>query len=174
MMLKADPKLVVVLAAIPVIVVAACGGEPQKEPTAATATASATPPPPATAETSPPKEPTAAVDAGAGPKQGKEGECDALQDDANSTLDAARISVDKVCKKDADCMPIKGRACSFNCANGAIPKGEQKEWDTAMAKVKDGACKKWTDNQCDKLKTRPAPKCDDKKVASDKAHCPLK
>jgi hypothetical protein len=178
MILKADFRSVAVLAAIPVALVVACGGEQQKEPTAATATASAPEtPPPGPAETTAPKEPTAAapaVDAGAGPKKGKEGECDALRDEANSTLDAARIGVDKVCKKDADCMAIKGRACTFDCANGAIPQGEQKGWDDAMAKVKGGACKKWTENECEKLRTKPPPKCEDKKVWCDKGHCALK
>lgn len=157
-------------------VVVACGSEPKKEPTAATATppASETPPAVATPEAGA-AAPTAAADAGGGSgKSDKQAECDGLIDDANSTLDAQRIAVDKVCKKDADCVAIKGRACGFNCANGAIPKAEEKDWNAAVQKVKDGQCKKWNDNECSKLKTKPPPTCQERKVWCDKGHCSLK
>ncbi|HVJ93970.1 MAG TPA: hypothetical protein VM580_29475, partial [Labilithrix sp.] len=100
--------------------------------------------------------------------------CDALVDDANVTLDAERIAVDKVCKKDADCMPIKGRACGFVCVTGAIPKAEEKEWNESVQKVKDGACKKWTESDCVSLKTKAPPTCQERKVACEKGHCVLK
>ena len=143
------------------------------EPTAPTATATAPEPPPVPATTSEADAaaPTAAADAGAPDKQT---ECDALVDEANSALDAERIAVDKACKKDADCMPVKGRACGFNCTTGAIPKSEEKEWNETLTKVKDGQCKKWNDNECAKLKTKPAPTCQERKVWCDKGHCALK
>jgi len=151
-------------------VAVACGSEPKKEPTAATATApiEAPPAPPATAEAD---AAGAAPDAGAPDKQA---ECDALVDEANSALDAERIAVDKLCKKDADCMPIKGRACGFNCTTGAIPKSEEKEWNETVTKVKDTQCKKWDESECAKLKTKPAPTCQERKVWCDKGHCALK
>jgi hypothetical protein len=155
--------------------IAACGSDPKPDPTAptGTTTASATPPPPmadmdagsAASSTAPP------ADAG---KSDKQAECDALIDDANSTLDAERIAVDKLCKKDTDCMPIKGRACGFVCVNAAIPKIEEKDWNESLTKVKEGACKKWTENECAKLKTKPPPTCQDRKVWCDKGHCALK
>jgi hypothetical protein len=152
----------------------ACGSEPKKEPTASTATASvsATPPPlPAASDAKP--NVASAPDAGGG-KSDKQTECAALVDDANSSLDAERIAVDKVCKKDVDCMPIKGRACGFNCVTGAIPKVEEKEWNETLTKVKDGPCKKWDANECAKLRTKPPPTCQDRKVWCDKGHCALK
>lgn len=153
------------------LVAVACGSEPKKEPTAATATAPVeAPPAPATEADAPAA--TSAVDAGAKPD--KQAECDALVDEANSALDAERIAVDKQCKKDADCMPIKGRACGFVCTTGAIPKSEEKEWNETLTKVKDGQCKKWNENDCAALKTKPAPTCQDRKVWCDKGHCALK
>jgi hypothetical protein len=155
------------------VAIMACGSEPKMEPTASTATASVAPPPvPAVPEAGAPGAASTA-DAGAA-KPDKAAECDALVDEANQTLDAERIAVDKACKKDSDCMPVKARACAFNCANAAIPKSEEKDWTEAMTKVKDGACKKWTDNECAKLKTKPQPACQDKKVWCDKGHCALK
>jgi len=163
--------LLIVVSAAAVAV--ACGSEPKMEPTAPTATATATEPPPAptTTDEADAAAPTAAADAGAPDKQA---ECDALIDEANSALDAERIAVDKLCKKDADCMPVKGRACGFNCTTGAIPKSEEKEWNETVTKVKDGQCKKWNDNECAQLKTKPAPTCQDRKVWCDKGHCALK
>ena len=124
-------------------------------------------------------EPTAMGDAGgggaadAGPT--KDQQCDTLRNDAQSEMDAEIIKVDKACKKDADCMPIKGRACGFACTSGAIPKGEQAEWDKEMASVKGGPCKKWEEMGCKKADAKP-PTCDkDKmKAACDKGHCILK
>jgi hypothetical protein len=156
------------------LIVVACGSEPKPEPTAPTAT---TPPPPPLPPTAPPPDALAtssAHDGGAPGKSDKQAECDALIDDANSTLDADRIEMDKLCKKDADCMPIMGRACNFNCFNGAIPKSEEKSWNGAVSKVKDGACKKWTDNDCAKQRTKPPPTCQDKKISCDKGHCAAK
>jgi hypothetical protein len=154
-------------------VVMACGSEPKPEPAAATATASAEPPPAPAASSAAP-----AASASAAPEtpavDPKIAECDKLRDDANQTLDAKRIEVDKDCKKDADCVPIKGRACGFDCVNAAIPKSLEKEWNTAVTKVKDGQCKKWDSNECSKSKTRPQPTCQDKKVACDKGRCILK
>ncbi len=147
----------------------ACGSEPKKEPMAATATASAAPPDAPAASAAPVAE---APDAGGKPD--KQAECDALLDEANSSLDAERIAVDKLCKKDADCMPIKGRACGFNCVTGAIPKSEEKEWNETLTKVKDGQCKQWDANECAKLRTKPPPTCQDRKVWCDKGHCVLK
>lgn len=161
--------------AVGAVVAVACGAEPKKEPTASTATASASAPPPAAAM--PEAGTTAAApaaDAGSAGKPDKQAECDALLDDANSTLDAERIAVDKECKKDADCMPIKGRACGFVCVTGAIPKVEEKDWNEALTKVKEGSCKKWADNECAKLRTKPAPTCQDRKLWCDKGHCSLK
>jgi hypothetical protein len=159
------------------VVVVACGSEPKKDPTASTATAVASSPPPidsSTASTADAAAPTSSGGADAGGKSDKQTECDALIDDANSTLDAERIAVDKECKKDADCVSIKGRACNFNCTNGAIPKALEKDWTAKVTKVKDGQCKKWTDNECAKLKTKPLPTCQDKKVVCEKGHCNLK
>jgi hypothetical protein len=153
-------------------VIAACGSEPKKEPTAATASVPEVPPP-ATPEAGAAGPATGAVDAGA-PATDKQAECDGLIDDANSALDAERIAVDKLCKKDADCVPIKGRACGFNCVTGAIPKAEEKEWNETLSKVKDGQCKKWNDNDCAKLKTKPVPTCQERKVWCDKGHCAVK
>lgn len=151
----------------------ACGAEPKKEPSA---TGTVVPPPPvlpppaseARALPSPP-----APDAGGG-KSDKQAECDALLDEANSSLDAERIAVDKLCKKDVDCMPVKGRACGFACVTGAIPKAEEKEWSDTLTKVKDGQCKKWDANDCAKLRTKSPPTCQDRKVWCDKGHCALK
>src|SRR5262245_39046014 len=100
---KIQVMLGVAAAASALAMVVACGSDPKPEATAPTASAvaSTTPPPETKAS-----EPAAAADAGGGGKSDKQAECDALLDDANSTLDAERIAVDKVCKKDADCMPI--------------------------------------------------------------------
>jgi hypothetical protein len=153
------------------MLVAACGSEPKKDPTAATATAMPVPPPSDSVASAVKDAP---ADAGVAAKPDKQSECDALLDDANSTLDAERIAVDKLCKKDADCMPIKGRACNFNCVNASIPKIEEKDWNESLTKVKDGPCKKWAENECSKLKTKPPPTCQEKKSWCDKGHCALK
>lgn len=161
-----------VLMVVVFTMVAACGSEPKKEPTAATATAPVEMPPPPTTTPEAAAAPDA-LDAGAAAKSDKQAECDALLDEANSALDAERIAVDKLCKKDADCMPVKGRACGFACVTGAIPKVEEKEWNETLQKVKDGQCKKWNEGECTKLKTKPAPVCRDRKVWCDKGHCAL-
>lgn len=105
----------------------------------------------------------------------KDQQCDALQADAQSEMDAERIKVDKACKKDADCMPIKGRACQFICTNGSIPKAEEKEWQRELTAVNDGPCKKWNDMGCKKPDAKP-PTCSDdkKKPACDRGHCVLR
>jgi hypothetical protein len=156
-------------------VVVACGSEPKKEPATATAPATeasspTTPAPEARAAAASP----APADTAPAAKPDRQAECDAFVDDANSALDAERIAVDKLCKKDADCMPIKGRACGFVCTTGAIPKSEEKEWNETLQKVRDGQCKAWNDNECAKLKTKPPPTCQDRKVWCDKGHCALK
>lgn len=155
------------------VVIVACGAEPKKEPSAAGAVASG---PPARAEAPEARADaaTSSPDAGSAGKPDKQAECDAWLDDANGTLDAERIAVDKPCKKDTDCMPIKGRACGFVCVTGAIPKAEEKDWSEALTKVKEGPCKRWADNECAKLKTKPTPVCQDRKLWCDKGHCALK
>jgi hypothetical protein len=152
--------------------VAACGSDPKKEPASPPVEIPSEGGAPATSAAPTSSAPMAAPDAGG--KSDKQTECDELLNDANSTLDAERISVDKLCKKDADCMPIKGRACSFVCVTGAIPKVEEKDWKEALTKVNDGPCKKWTANECAKLRTKPPPTCQDRKVWCDKGHCSLK
>src|SRR5687767_403718 len=108
-----------VLSSLAVGLILACGSDPKPNvpttPSATpTTTASATPLPDATGTTA------STGDAGgggggadAGPT--KEQQCETLQSDAQAEMDAERIKVDKTCKKDADCMPIKGRACQFIC-----------------------------------------------------------
>jgi hypothetical protein len=172
---------VLLLGATGVAVVVACGSDPKKDPVTSTPTASASgsssaPAASGSASASGASSTAAtppAADAGGG-KSDKQTECDALLDDANSTLDAERIAVDKACKKDADCMPIKGRACGFVCVTGAIPKIEEKDWTESLTKVKNGACKKWETNECAKLKTKPPPTCTERKIWCDKGHCALK
>ncbi len=149
--------------------VVACGSEPKKE----TATATAPSAEPASADAGGAAETVAAADAGGG-KSDKQTECDALLDDANASLDAKRIEVKMACKKDDDCVAIKGRACHFSCANGAIPKTEEKAWTAAVQKAKDGQCKKWDEKECSKLRTKPTPTCQDRKVWCEKGQCALK
>lgn len=173
---KRDGGLLLLLVASGVAVVVACGSEPKRDP-ATSPTASVTGsvgPMTSASSSSAPASSAASGGADAGGKPDKQAECDALLDDANSTLDAERIAVDKLCKKDADCMPIKGRACGFVCVTGAIPKIEEKDWNESLTKVKDGACKKWEANECAKLKTKPPPTCTERKVWCDKGHCALK
>lgn len=148
---------------------AACGGDAKKEPTAPAPLPSTAPP-----EVVDAAAPVSAATPDAGATKDPQAECTALLDDANSTLDAERIAVDKLCKKDADCMPIKGHACGFLCVTGAIPKSEEKDWTEALTKVKEGACKKWEANDCAKLRTKPPPTCRDRKLWCDKGHCALK
>jgi hypothetical protein len=151
-------------------IVLACGSDPKPDP--ATAAASAAPAP-AMPEAAAPTMASAAPSA-APAVDPKIAECDKLRDDANESLDAKRIEVDKDCKKDADCVGIKGRACGFDCVNGAIPKSLEKGWNDTVAKTKDGQCKKWEANECSKLKTHAPPTCKDQKVACDKGRCLLK
>jgi hypothetical protein len=154
-------------------IVLACGSDPKPDPATPAPSTSVSPDavtPPSTASATP-----AAASASAAPAvDPKVADCEKLRDDANETLDAKRIEVNKDCKKDADCVPIKGRACGFDCVNAAIPKSLEKNWNEAVSKVKDGQCKKWDANECAKLKTRPAPTCKDQKVACDKGSCVLK
>jgi hypothetical protein len=163
-------------------VIFACGSNPKPDTNTATATPTASAPGSASAAT--PATPMSMGDAGgsttasageADAGMTKDQQCDALQTDAQSELDAERIKADKECKKDADCMPIKGRACQFICTNGSIPKAEQKTWEKAMSQAKDGACKKWADLGCKKPDAKPPTCSDDKKKPScDKGHCTLK
>ncbi len=153
------------------VLAGACGGaEPAKDPAVPTATAPTEPPP---AEPAGAGAPTAAADtADAGPS--KEEQCTALRNEAQSALDAERIAVDKLCKKDSDCMPIKSRACNFECVTAAIPKSEEKEWNETLKKVQEGACKQWADNDCASVVKREPPKCVERKVWCDNGHCALK
>ncbi|MBX3227109.1 MAG: hypothetical protein KIT84_35765 [Labilithrix sp.] len=148
--------------------VLACGSDPKPEPVTA----------PPTAVTAPPDVPDAGAapeEADAGPKEDpKVAECAKLQDDAQLAMDAERIAVDKECKKDADCVGVKGRACGFTCVTAAIPKSLEKDWNAVAKKTQDDQCKKYNDNDCAKLKPGPAPECKDRKVACENKHCVLK
>lgn len=152
--------------------VIACGSDPKPEPV--------TPPPTPSApavDAAAPATSSAATPApvDAGPKTDpKVAECAAIQDDANQALDAERIAVDKDCKKDADCVGIKGRACGFNCVTGAIPKALEKDWNAVVTKVKDNQCKKYDANECIKYKAVQTPDCKDRKIACEKSRCVLK
>lgn len=164
------------LASVGIAAVVACGSSPKAEPV--------TPPSPPEMPETPAAAPdaggetaAAAADAGAADAAGdKAAQCSALVNDANSELDAERIKVDTVCKKDSDCMPIKGHACGFVCTTGAIPKGEEKEWTTELTNVKNGPCKKWEEMDCAKVTPPRTPTCsqDGKKPACDKGRCILK
>lgn len=187
-MFKRSNVIGFVVSSLAVGVIFACGSSPKPDPGTAT-TPSATPSsmPSATPSAMPASTgdgggATASGDGGGGGGGGaadagmtKEQQCEALQSDAQSEMDAERIKVDTACKKDADCMPIKGRACQFICTNGSIPKAEQKEWDREMASVKDGPCKKWAELGCKKPDAKP-PTCSDekKKPTCTAGHCSLK
>ena len=168
-----------VLSSVAVGLVLACGSSPKPDvstPPTPSATPSAMPSAMPASTSDAGGGATASADAGsadAGPS--KDEQCTALQNDAQSEMDAERIKVDKQCKKDADCMPIKGRACQFICTNGSIPKAEQADWDKEMAAVKAGQCKKWEEMGCKKPDAKP-PTCSDdkKKPFCDKGHCTLK
>lgn len=164
------PLALTALAPFGLVLAGACGGTPKPDTDA--------PKPPSTPAVAVPDAavPSAAPSSSASAAGGKmtAADCDALATEANETLDAERIKVDKQCKKNEDCMAIKGRACTFNCENGAIPKAEEKDWTGALSKVKDGQCKKWTDNECSKLNTRPPPTCTAKKPVCEAGHCALK
>lgn len=163
-------KTGLVLSAATALVIA-CGSDPKPEPvTPPTPTVTA---PSVDAGAAPLSTAPAAVDAG--PKvDPKIAECGSLADDANQALDAERIAVDKDCKKDADCVGVKGRACGFNCVNAAIPKSLEKDWNAVVTKVKDNQCKKYDANECIKYKTVQTPDCKDRKIACEKNHCVLK
>jgi hypothetical protein len=169
-----------VLSSLAVGLVLACGSDPKPDTNVPT-TPSATPTTTASATADVPDASgsgaAATPDGGGGAAAAptKEQQCEALQSDAQSEMDAERIKVDKACKKDADCMPIKGRACQFICTNGSIPKSEEKEWTRELAAVNEGPCKKWNEMGCKKADAKP-PTCSDdkKKPACDKGHCILK
>jgi len=153
-------------------IVLACGSDPKPDPATPAPSASVSPEaiaPPSTASAAP------VTSASAAPAvDPKIADCEKLRTDANESLDAKRIEVDKDCKKDADCVGIKGHACGFDCVNGAIPKSLEKSWNDAVSKVKDGQCKKWDANECAKIRNKPAPTCKDQKIACDKGRCILK
>lgn len=158
-----------------VFVAVACGGTPAPmvpEVTPPVASDSAKP-----VDTAPPSVPASASSAAAAPAKMTAADCDKLVEEANVELDAERIKVDKVCKKDADCIGIRGRACTFTCQNGSIPKAEQAEWDKEVANVKDHQCKKWSENECSKIsppKNPPTCADDAKKPSCNKGKCILK
>lgn len=169
-----------VLSSLAVGVIVACGSSPKPDTKTAT-TPSATPTTTATAETATDASTgsaAATADAGGGTAdagQTKEQQCEEILHDAQAELDAEHIKVDAPCKKDADCMLVKGHACEFVCVDGAIPKAEQKEWDREITHVKAAQCKKWSDMGCKKADAKP-PTCTEekKKAACDKGHCVLK
>jgi hypothetical protein len=147
----------------------ACGGTPRSEPAIGTT------------DEAPAGEPVAAAPAEAPPAEAGEptkmsaADCDTLLHDAQAAMDAEHIKVDKPCKKDADCVGVKGHACDFACVDGAIPKGEQAEWDSELTKVMEGPCKTWEASGCPSTSPAPAPMCkDDKKVVCVNAHCVMK
>lgn len=158
-----------------VFVAVACGGAPAPmvpEVTPPGASDSAKP-----VDTAPPSTPASASSAPAAPAKMTAADCDKLVEEANVELDAERIKVDKACKKDADCIGIRGRACTFTCQNGAIPKAEQGDWDKEIANVKDHQCKKWSENECSKIsppKNPPTCADDAKKPSCNKGKCILK
>lgn len=165
------------LLSVGVALAAACGGVPKPDlpnvtpPVSTDSASSASAAPPASASAAP------ASSASSAPAKMTAADCDKLVDEANVELDAERIKVDKACKKDADCIGIRGRACTFTCQNGAIPKAEQADWDKEVASVKDNQCKKWSDNECAKISPpKKPPTCADdaKKPACNKGKCILK
>ena len=152
----------------------ACGSSQKPEPVTYTPAPVETAPEPRAAE---PVTPEVAVDAGATPTAAdKSAACTTHLHDAQAEMDAELIKVDTTCKKDADCMTVKGHACDFTCTTAAIPKAEQKEWDREMTALGTGACKAWTDGDCAKLTDTKAPTCADegKKASCQKGHCVLK
>jgi hypothetical protein len=167
--------LVLVAPAVPAL---ACGSSP-KPPEGPALPASAAAP---SADAASPADTAAASDAGAtsaAPSADAGGgspaeKCDALVNDAQLALDDWRIKADDKCKKDSDCVVIKGRACGFNCTNGAIAKASEASWNETVAKVKDGQCKKWSEADCAKVKAKPAPQCQDKKAACVAGKCTAK
>ena len=173
-----------VLSSLALGVVLACGSDPKPDPNVAMP--SATPTTPATGDLAPDAAggssggATSTGDAGGGAAtadagMSKDQQCEALVHDAHAEMDAEHIKVDTPCKKDTDCMLVKGSACDFTCVDGAIPKAEQKEWDREIKSVTEGLCKKWLDTGCKKPDAKP-PVCtnDKKKAACDKGHCVLR
>lgn len=159
-----------------VFVAVACGGVPTPEVPNVTPPISSDSAKPL--DTAPPSSGAASASAApAAPAKMTAADCDKLVEEANVELDAERIKVDKVCKKDADCIGIRGRACTFTCQNGAIPKAEQGDWDKEVASVKDHQCKKWSENECSKIsppKNPPTCADDAKKPSCNKGKCILK
>lgn len=168
-----------ILSSLAIGLILACGSSPKPDTKTAT-TPSATP------STSASGTPASTSDGGGGASAAgdagtadagmtKEQHCDELLHDAQAELDAEHIKVDTVCKKDADCMIVKGHPCEFACTDGAIPKAEQKEWDREMAQVKAAQCKKWSDLGCKKPDAKPPTCTDDKKKPTcDRGHCVLR
>lgn len=161
-------SLAILGAAAALVPALACGSSPKPEPTSPTATAEPAP--------APTEEKAADADAAAAaPAKMSAADCDALVAEAQAEMDAEHIKVDKPCKKDADCVGVKGHACDFTCVDGAIPKGELAEWDKELARMKDGTCKKWADNECATISAKAAPTCQEgKKPACQAGHCVLK
>jgi hypothetical protein len=171
---------VLVFTTLVLSLVVACGGG--QTPAGGSATTPAAPEPPsasnataaagADAGAAGPGAPAATADAGGG----KAAECTHLANDAHSEMDAEIIKVDTGCKKDADCMVVKGHACDFTCVTAAIPKAEEKEWTRELGVMKSGPCKKWAELDCAKEGDGKAPTCSDdsKKAACKAGHCVLK
>lgn len=162
-----------------IFVAFACGGVPKPDLPNVTPPIGSDLPKPDTSATPPATSASAAPasSAPAAPAKMTAADCDKLVEEANVELDAERIKVDKACKKDADCIGIKGRACTFTCQNGAIPKAEQGDWDKEVASVKDNQCKKWSENDCSKISPpKKPPTCADdaKKPSCNKGKCILK
>ena len=116
-----------------------------------------------------------AADAATAAAPSKEEQCETLRNDAPSEMDAEIIKVDKPCKKNDDCMAVKGRACGFVCVTAAIPKAEEKDWTKEIGTVNDGPCKKWKEMECAKADAKkPTCEKDKMKATCEKGHCILK
>jgi hypothetical protein len=165
-----------VISSFAVGLILACGSTPKPDTNTAT-TPSATPATPDMADASSGGTAETGDGGGGAPDAGptKEQQCEAIVHDAQAELDAEHIKVDTACKKDADCILVKGHPCDFVCTDGAIPKAEKKEWDREMAQVKAGPCQKYADMGCKAADAKP-PTCTDekKKAACDKGHCVLR
>lgn len=103
------------------------------------------------------------------------GECQKLLDDAQGSLDAERIAVDKECKTDADCRTVNAVACDMKCVSAAIPTNETKDWEDNLKQHVNGMCDKFKAGDCGRHSLTNAATCHDgQKPYCEKGHCLLK
>lgn len=84
-------------------------------------------------------------------------ECNALRSAAVTS--AQKAPSEPACYAHADCEEVALPSCAEACGGYAAPKAARSAVASASRQVEDGPCKKWKDEECDRIAPMPIASC---------------